>query len=506
MAALIHCFNGTRTPLVELRSWNKIVKEQVLGGNSKQALLTYKTMLQNGYSGDNYTFPVLLKAATQVSYLDIGYVLHGQTMKTGFWMHDFVQTALLNLYSALGHLENACKVFKAMTKKDLIAFNSMLEAYASAGEMDDAAALFNSMPVNDHISFNIMISGFGNIGNVVSARHFFDKMTNPDVISWNSVICAYAAAGEMSTACELFQRMPQRNVASWNTILCGYLQIELYKDVIDLFTEVCNGELEPNHITLTTVLSACARMGALDIGVEIHKYAMYKGLNMNLHVTASLIDMYAKCGSIERALEMFYKFESKDKYCWNVIISGLALHGNGHAALDLFKVMQTRGLSPDDITFIGLLSACSHAGLVEEGCQLFESMENMFGISPKSEHYGCMVDLLSRAGFLNRAVRLIETMPYEPGVTTWGALLRACIIHQDFEKGEMVAKYLTARVDCLGDGEYIMLANLYSLCGRWDEADRWRAMMDHSGINKTAGFSMIEVKGTMYKFLAGGIK
>ncbi|PIA43951.1 hypothetical protein AQUCO_01800185v1 [Aquilegia coerulea] len=506
MASLIHCLNGTRTPSNELRSWNKIIKQQVLGGNSEQALLTYKTMLQNGYNGDNYTFPVLLKAAGRLSYVDIGYVLHGQTIKTGYWIHDFVQTALLNLYSGVGHLEGACKVFKGMTKKDLIAWNSMLEAYASAGQMDDAEDLFNSMSIKDHISFNIMISGFGNFGSVVSARHFFDKMTDPDVISWNSLICAYATAGEMRTACELFQNMPQRNVASWNTILCGYLQIGLYSDVIDLFTEVCNGELEPNRITLTTVLSACVRIGALDIGVGIHKYAMDIGLNLDPYVIASLIDMYAKCGRIERALEMFYKFNSKDKYCWNVIISGLALHGNGRAALDLFKAMQTRGLNPDDITFIGLLSACSHAGLVEEGCQLFESMENMFGVSPKSEHYGCMVDLLSRAGFLNRAFRLIETMPYEPGVTAWGALLSACIIHQEFEIGEIVAKHLTVRVDCLGDGEYIMLANLYALCGRWDEADRWRAMMDYSGINKTAGCSMIEVNSKIYKFLAGEIK
>ncbi|KAF9615907.1 hypothetical protein IFM89_027110 [Coptis chinensis] len=506
MASLTCCLNCTSSSH-DLRSWNKIIKHHVLEGNPDQAIRTYRNMLVDGYIGDNYTFPVLLKAAARLSSSHIGSVLHGQIMKSRFWIHDFVQTALLNLYSTLGRVEDGFKVFKDMTRKDLIAWNSMLDAYASAGQMDNAANLFSLMPSKDHISFNTMISGFANIGNVEAARQIFDQLTDGDVVSWNSMVLAYTKVGDMERACALFDQMPERNVVSWNTMLCGYLQSGCYSSVVGLFNDLRGmDELEPNHVTLTTVLSACARMGALDTGTGIHILAIDIGLMLDPKVMVSVIDMYAKCGSIERALEVFYKIKSKDTYCWNAIICGLALHGYGCAALNSFEDMNTTGLSPDDITFIGLLSACSHVGMVEEGCLLFKSMVNTFGVSPKLEHYSCMVDLLGRAGFLKNAFRLIETMPFEPGPTVWGALLGACVIHRDIEVGDIIAKRFAARIECLSDGEYVMLANLYASCGRWDEANRWRAMMHDLDINKTSGNSMIEVNGTMYKFLAGHLK
>ncbi|KAI3944770.1 hypothetical protein MKW92_034569 [Papaver armeniacum] len=272
--------------------------------------------------------------------------------------------------------------------------------------------------------------------------------------------------------------MLERTLVSWNTMITGYLDNELYVDAIDLFMEMKEEGFEPNHITLSAVLSACTRIGSVEKGQEVHIFALFSGFASNVHVVTALIHMYAKCGSIDGALQVFYKSQAKDITSWNAMIT-------------------------DDITFIGLLTACSHSGLMNEGYRLFESMEKDFGISPKSEHYGCMVDLLGRAGDLHSAYRLIKAMPFEPGPTVYGALLGACLVHRNLEVGNMVAEHMTKRMDRLSDGEYMMLANLYASCGKFEEADRWRREMNNAGIIKTAGYSMILVKGKMLKFLAG---
>uniref|UniRef100_A0A6N2NFD2 Pentacotripeptide-repeat region of PRORP domain-containing protein n=1 Tax=Salix viminalis TaxID=40686 RepID=A0A6N2NFD2_SALVM len=283
----------------------------------------------------------------------------------------------------------------------------------------------------------------------------------------------------------------------------GFLQNQLYGEVLDLFDEMKNTNCLPDYLTVTGVLSACAHSGSLKKGTEAHIYAIDNGLASSPHVTTALIDMYAKCGSIQKGLQVFYKSKVKDIYCWNALISGLALHGHGYAALNLFDKMRNSHTRPDDITFIGLLSACSHSGLVQEGSRLFNSMQNEFGISPKIEHYGCMVDLLSRAGHLDCALQLIKAMPFKPGEAILGALLSACIVHQDLEVGERVVKLVSSRGNCLSDGELMMFSNLYASCGQWEEANKWRGMMNDAGIVKTAGFSVVEVNGKFHKFLAG---
>ncbi|KAJ6995517.1 pentatricopeptide repeat-containing protein [Populus alba x Populus x berolinensis] len=383
-------------PSPEMRQWNEIIKKHVLNGDAVQAMVTYVNVQEIGLHADNFTFPILLKAAGSWSSPCIGLALHGQTIKAGFSSHVFVQTALLNMYRSHRCVADACKVFEKMPVKDVVAWNSILDAYASTDQMDDAL----------------------------------------------------------------------KNIITWNTMVKGFLQNELY-------------------------------------GTEVHIYAIENGLASSPHVTTALIDMYAKCGSMQQGLQVFYKSQVKDIYCWNALISGLALHGHGHAALNIFNKMRKNHTRPDDITFIGLLSACSHSGLVQEGSQLFYSMQKEFGISPKIEHYGCMVDLLSRARHLDCALQLIKTMPFKPGEAILGALLSACIVHQDLEVGERVVKLISSRGNYLSDGELMMFSNLYASCGQWEEASKWREMMNDTGIVKTAGFSVVEVNGKFHKFLAG---
>ncbi|PON68655.1 Tetratricopeptide-like helical domain containing protein [Trema orientale] len=488
-------------------SWNKLIKKEVLKGNPWQAIRSYIDMQELGFFADNFTYPILLKAAATASTARSVFELHGQTIKAGYSDHVFVQTALVKAYTVIGFSENARKMFDKMPLKDLVAWNSMLDAYASRGQMDVALELFETMPVKDVSSYNIILSGFANMKRFDCARDMFDKMPVRDIVSWNSIILACTNAGNMAEARKLFAETPQRNVITWNTMITGYVHNQLYAEAIDLFHKMKAGKSKPDYVSVTGALSACAHLKSLETGMEMDIYARNHGQSSSPHVVTALIDMYAKCGSIQNSLEVFYKFQHKDIYCWNAMISGLALHGYSDAALKLFDEMRENCIMPDDITFIGLLSACSHAGLVEEGCQLFVSMERDFKITPKLEHYGCIVDLLSRAKLLDRAFQFIETMPFEPEESILGSLLSSCVIHRDLHTGEKVMKRICDKAtnNHLSDGEYMMFSNLYASCGQWEEANKWRSMMNNSGVAKTAGCSTIEVNGRFHKFLAGEV-
>ncbi|EEF46864.1 pentatricopeptide repeat-containing protein At2g45350, chloroplastic [Ricinus communis] len=492
-------------PSSEVKKWNEIIRKQMHMGNGAQAILTYLKVQELGFHADNYTFPILLKAAGRICASKIGFALHGQTIKTGFCAHAFVQTALVNMYGNLHCIGDAFKVFEIMPVKDLIAWNSMLDAYASNAQMDYASNLFNSMPLKDISSFNIMISGYSTRGEAMLARSIFDSMEVRDFVSWNSMISAYIRAGDMEKGLALFREMPVKNTVTWNTMITGCLQSEHFGMVLDLFEEMKTANYIPDYLTVTSVLSTCGHLGSLGTGIKIHIYAIDNGLVSSPHVTTALIDMYSKCGSIEQGLHVFCKSQVKDIYCWNALISALALHGHGYAALKVFGKMRKNHIQPDDITFIGIINACSHSGLVQEGCQLFVSMQEDFGISPKLEHYGCMVNLLGRSGHLALALQVIETMPFEPGESILGALLSACIIYQDLETGERVIELVCSKAHYLSDGELMMFSNLYASCGNWEEANRWREMMNSTGIVKTAGYSVIEVSGRFQKFLAGEV-
>lgn len=486
-----------------LQSWNKIIKKQELEGCHEKAILSFIHMQELGHFADNFTYPILLKAAANLSLDKLGLALHGQIIKNVFCNHSFVQTALVNLYSSFGCSKDAYRVFQQITTKDIVVWNSMLDAYAAAGQMEDATSIFGSMPCKDLFSYNTMVSGYARSGNMILAENIFNIIPSRDTISWNAMILACCNAGEMERARKFFNQMPSRNIITWNTMLAGYLGRNCFDSAIALFEEMKEKEYNPDYLTITNVLSACASLGLLEKGEEVHIFALEKGLTSSAHVTTALIEMYAKCGRILSSLQVFYKSQVMDIYGWNAMISGLALHGQASAAFKLFDDMKGKGLRPDDITFIGLLSACSHSGLVHKGLELFSSMEKKCAVNPKLEHYGCIVDLLGRAGFLCHAFQLIESMPFEPGKSIVGALLGACVIYRDTEIGEKVVKLLLKRNGSLTDGEYMMVANLYASCKNLEEANRWMNMMNASGITKTAGCSIIQVNGEMYRFVAG---
>ncbi|CAK8577157.1 unnamed protein product [Lathyrus sativus] len=353
---------------------------------------------------------------------------------------------------------------------------------------------------NNVFVVNALIGMYGKMGLVEDGRRVFESAMDKDLFSWNTMIAAYVGSGDIVVAKELFDEMHERDVVSWSTIIAGYVQAGCFMESLDFFHKMLQAGVKPNEYTMVSALAACSNLVALDQGKWIHVYIRRHKIRMNDRLLASLIDMYAKCGEIESALSVFYEHKVKRKvWPWNAMIGGLAMHGKPEEAINLFEQMKVEKVSPNKVTFIALLNACSHGYMVKEGKLYFELMTSDYGISPELEHYGCMVDLLSRSGLLMEAEDMILSMPMAPDVAIWGALLNACRIYKDMERGYRIGRIIK-EIDPDHIGCHILLGNIYSTSGRFNEA---RTLRDSNDRKKIPGCSSIELKGLFHQFLVG---
>ncbi|XP_061370387.1 pentatricopeptide repeat-containing protein At5g08510 [Gastrolobium bilobum] len=428
-------------PKPTLFLYNKLIQAYSSHGqNQHQCFSLYSQMRLHGYPPNQHTFNFLFSACTSLSTLSLGQMLHAHFIKSGFEPDVFAATALLDMYAKLGTLG--------------------------------------------------------------LARQLFDEMAVREIPTWNAMMAGYARFGDMEGALELFRLMPSRNVVSWTAMISGYSQNKQYEKALGLFLRMeQETEIMPNEVTLASILPACANLGALEIGQRIEAYARKHGFFKNLYVSNAILEMYAKCGKIDVAWRVFDEIGSSRNLCsWNSMIMGLAVHGQCRKALELYDQMLKEGISPDDVTFVGLLLACTHGGMVEKGRHIFKSMATCFHIIPKLEHYGCMVDLLGRAGQLSEAYEVIQSMPMKPDSVIWGALLGACSFHGNIELAEIAAESLFA-LEPWNPGNYVILSNIYASAGQWDGVAKLRKVMKGSQITKAAGHSFIEEGGQLHKFI-----
>lgn len=415
------------------------------GPTSYQTLNLYKQLLYNGMTPNCLTLPFLLKDCTRRLDSGTGQAVHGHSVKYGFDEDVFVNNSLISFYSACRILNNALRVF--------------------------------------------------------------DEMGVRDTVTWNSMVIGCLRNGDLDSAVDLFRGMKRRNIISWNSIITGFVQGGRPKQAIEFFHEmqILGDDLvRPDKMTVASVLSACASVGAIDQGKWVHSFLKRSGLECDVAIGTALVDMYGKCGCMERAVEVFKEMPRKDILAWTAMISAFALHGCGKEAFVLFKEMEELGVRPNSVTFGALLSACAHSGLVEKGHWCFDVMKRVYSIEPQVQHYACMVDVLSRAGLFDEAKGLIRVMPMEPDVYVWGALLGGCQMHGDLELGEEVAKYLI-RLEPLNHAFYVTLGEIYAKAGRFHDAKRIRALMHGKGIKKAIpGCSMIEVDGIVHEFSVRG--
>ncbi|XP_073002287.1 pentatricopeptide repeat-containing protein At2g44880 [Typha latifolia] len=456
------------------------------------------------FSPDAYTFPLLLKsAALSLEGRKEGKQLHTHVIKMGFFWNVFASTGLVDMYAKAGEMELARKVFDGMSQRSLASWTSMTIGYARCGDANSALELFGLMPEKDTAAFNAMIDVLTKLGDVGSARQLFDEMPERNVVSWTSLIYGYCKAGDMETARKLFDAMPGRNLYSWNVMIGGYCQNRQSQQALELFRELQSNScpFELDEVTFVSVIPAISDSGAIDLGRWIHNCARRKRLDQRTNVATALVDMYAKCGDVCEAKRVFDRMPCKEIASWNAMINGFAVNGHAKEALDVFEEMQRNRISPNAVTMIGVLSACSHAGLVDEGKRWFREME-LLKIDRKIEHYGCMVDLLGRSGHLDEAEQLIEEMPFSANGIVLSSLLFSCGCHGDVSRAERVMR----RADEIEPGNvrnYVIMRNLLAAKKRWQDVDTYKEVMRKLGGKREAGCSVVEIGSRVWEFVSG---
>ncbi|KAF5479466.1 hypothetical protein F2P56_000284 [Juglans regia] len=499
MVLAINAFNQVQEPNVHL--YNTLIRAHVQNSQSSQAFATFFEMQCSGVYPDNFTYPFLLKACSGQSYLRVIQMIHTHIEKFGFCSDIFVPNSLIDCYSKCGPVgvNAARKLFKVMGEKDIVSWNSMIGGLVRAGELGEARGLFDEMPKRDTVSWNTILDGYAKAGEMNRAFELFEKMPERNVVSWSTMISGYCKDGDLDMARMLFDKMPVKTLVPWTIIISGYAEKGLANEAISLYNKMEEAGLKPDDGALISILAACAESGLLGLGQKVHASIKRTKYKCSAPVSNALVDMYAKCGSLDEAYIVFNGMTKREVVSWNAMLQGFAMHGHGEKALQLFSRMKHEGFEPDKVTLVGVLCACTHAGFVEEGVQYFYTMESKYKIVPEVEHYGCMIDLLGRGGRLKEAFRLVRSMPMEPNAIIWGTLLGACRMHNDVDLARQVVDRLI-QLEPSDPGNFSMLSNIYAAAGDWDSVSNVRLRMRNTGIQKPSGASSIEVDDELHEF------
>ncbi|KAK7348941.1 hypothetical protein VNO80_23728 [Phaseolus coccineus] len=516
--------------------YNLMIKAFVKRGSFRTAISLFQKLREHGVWPDNYTYPYVLKGVGCIGEVKEGEKVHAFVVKTGLEFDAYVGNSLMDMYAELGLVEGFTQVFEEMPERDTVSWNIMISGYVRCKRFQEAVDVYSRMrkesnekpneatvvsslsactalrnlelgkEIHDYIvneldftiiMGNALLDMYCKCGHVSVAQEIFDAMSVKNVNCWTSMVTGYVACGWLDQARDYFERSPSRDIVLWTAMINGYVQFNRFEEAIALFGEMQMRGVRPDNFIVVTLLTGCAQSGALEQGKWIHNYIDENRILVDAVVGTALIEMYTKCGCIDIALEIFHALKKKDTASWTAIICGLAMNGRTSKALELFEAMQVCGFKPDDVTFIAVLSACTHAGLVEEGRKLFHSMSSVYHIEPNLEHYGCFIDLLGRAGLLQEAEELVRKLPEENNeiiVPLYGALLSACRTYSNIDMGERLATAL-ARVKSSDSSLHTLLASIYASADRWEDVRKVRSKMKDMGIKKVPGYSAIEVDG-----------
>ncbi|XP_030513745.1 pentatricopeptide repeat-containing protein At3g29230 [Rhodamnia argentea] len=499
MALAVSVFDQIPEPTAHL--YNILIRAYAQNSEASRAFATFLQMQRNGVFADNFTYPCLLRACCGQTSLSLVQMIHAHIEKFGFWADIFVPNSLIDTYCKCGSLgvRAARKLFDSMAVRDTVSWNTIITGLVKAGQLLEARQLFDEMPERDTISWNILLDGYAKAGEMNAAFELFGEMPRRNVVSWSTMISGYSEAGEMDMARVLFDKMPAKNLVPWTIIISGYAKKGMAKEASQLYDQMEKSGLVPDEGTVISILAASAESGLLRLGMKVHAWVERTKFKCSTLVTNALIDMYAKCGRLDDALSIFNLMTKKDIVSWNIMIQGLAMHGNGEKALHLFSRMEEEGFEPDGVTFIGVLCACTHAGLVDEGLDYFNYMERDFRIVPQVEHYGCVIDLLGRRGRLKEAFALVQRMPIEPNAIIWGTLLGACRIHNNTDVASEVVSHLI-KLDTSDSGNFSLMSNIHATTGDWDGVANIRREMKNTRLQKPSGESSVELGNEVHKF------
>ncbi|XP_028776969.1 putative pentatricopeptide repeat-containing protein At5g37570 [Neltuma alba] len=471
--------------------WNSLIRGYCHQNFFVNVLNVFLRMKREACLSDNYTFPPVIKACSNLCIVWEGKSIHGSIVRCGFEQCVFVGTSLIDMYGKCGETSDARRVFDEMTERNVVSWTAMVVGYVAVGDVMEAKRLFDIMPQRNVISWNAMIQGFVKVGDLGNARGIFDSMLEKNVVSFTSMMDAYARSGDMVSARLLFDQCSNKDLVAWSTLISGYVQNGQPNAALRIFLEMESLNVRPDEFILVSLMSACSQLGCIELTQWVDSYVCecFVDLQQN-HVMTALMDMNAKSGNLERALKLFEKLPKRDLISYCSMIQGLSIHGHGVEAINLFNKMLTAGIVPDEVAFTIILTACSHSGLVDEGWNYFNSMKQKFCINPSPDHYACMVDLLSRSGHMRAAYELIKSMPIESHAGAWSALLGACKLYNDSNLGEIAANRLL-EFNPENAANYVLLSNIYAAAERWLDVSAVRNKMRERGVRKIPGYSQI---------------
>ncbi|XP_023639428.1 pentatricopeptide repeat-containing protein At2g22070 [Capsella rubella] len=529
-----------RLPQRDSVSWTTMVVGYKNVGQYHKAIRIMGEMMKEGVEPTQFTLTNVLASVAATRCLE---TVMAKVVFDRMVVRDISSwNAMIALHMQVGQMDLAMAQFEQMAERDIVTWNSMISGYNQRGYDLRALDMFSKMlrdsmlspdrftlasvlsacanleklcigkQIYSHIVttgfdisgivLNALISMYSRCGGVETARRLIEQRGTADlkIEGFTALLDGYIKLGDMIQAKMIFDSLRDRDVVVWTAMIVGYEQHGLYCEAINLFRSMVGGEQRPNSYTLAAMLSVASSLASLGHGKQIHGNAVKSGEIYSVSVSNALITMYAKAGNITSAWRAFDLIRSeRDTVSWTSMIIALAQHGHAEEALELFETMLMEGLRPDHITYVGVFSACTHAGLVNQGRQYFHMMKDVYKIEPTLSHYACMVDLFGRAGLLQEAQEFIEKMPIEPDVVTWGSLLSACRVHKNVDLGKVAAERLLL-IEPENSGAYSALANLYSACGKWEEAAKIRKSMKDGRVKKEQGFSWIEVKHRVHVF------
>lgn len=482
-------------------SWNAIIVGYVQAEDD-EAFSLFRAMMADGIKADEVALASILSACSNLKDLTRGRQVHCLSVKHGLQTSLYAGSSLIDMYVKCGAIAAACQVFYCMPKWSVVSINALIAGHAQ-NNLEEAVNLYKLMQAEglcpSEITYLNMLDAHPgpskfSLGRQIHCLILKKGLPHDDELLGSSLLCTYLDSLRKEDAFRLFSEIPNpKSTILWTSMISGLNQNECHMEALQLYRELRCSDIMPDQATFASILKACSSSTSLSDGTGIHSLVFRTGFNSDVLVASALIDMYAKCGDVKGSFQVFKEIDCKsDVIAWNSIIVGLAKNGFVEDALKVFDEMMLSNVDPDDVTFLGALSACSHSGRVSEGCYLFDVMVNHYGIQPRNDHCACMIDLFARLGLLEEAESFIAKLGFEPDDMIWASFLGACKLHGDDARGKRAAAKLI-NLDPHNSSAYISLSGFLASSGNWNEVDSLRKQMKEKGVAKFPGSSWISI-------------
>ncbi|KAL3841134.1 hypothetical protein ACJIZ3_025725 [Penstemon smallii] len=497
-------------PERDLACWNNVISCYYQSGQYEKALEYFEGMRSAGFRPDSVSLTTAISLCGRLLDLERGRRIHEEVVRIGLVLDSYISSALVDMYGKCGCLEMAKEVFDGIENKSLVCWNSMIGGYSQIGDSMSCIKLLAGMneakiwPSSATISSLLMACAKSAQllhGKFVHG-YIIRKNVGGDIFVESSLLDLYFKCGNVPLAEKVFKTMPKSNVVAWNVMISGCVSTGKYFEALGTYDEMREKGIKPDSITITSALSACSQLAALERGKDFHKFIIENKLDSNEIVMGALLDMYAKCGAVEEAASVFDRLSTKDLVSWTSMIVAYGSHSRAFEALNLFDEMLQTRIKPDRVTFLAVISSCSHAGLVDKGRYYFNLMVNEYGIQPTTAEYSCLIDLLGRAGRLDEAYKILHKSLYiKEGVELLSTLFAACNMHGELDLGEKIANLLIEKSPD-DPSTYVVLEKIYASTKKWEDARKIRFKMKELGLKKNPGCSWIEIDKRIQSFLA----